>query len=479
MLYDMPQREAVLAAAESSLYISWCDGWVGLASCDKIIPGLILAALRLNRPFIFIGGGQMMPSDYEGKRLGFVRSQSIVQQKMMEKDKPLSVEEIGEIMQEITSCCATGAGACNEMTTGNTLAILTEGMGIALPGTATSPGVSAEKIWQAKETGEKIIELVKRNIRPRDIITRNSLRNAIAVDMATCGGTNSVAHLQAYAHEAEIPLTLQDWDDVSRKVPALSNVAPSGPYVLYDYHKVGGTPMVMKRIEKYLDKSCMTVTGQTVGENLKDVKCDDIEVIKPLEDPIWPEGAIAVLKGNLAPRGAVVRHTVVENKALLKRVYTARVFDSLQAAAEGTRQGKIGPGDALVVRYQGPRGGPAFAECLGALSMLKAKKIQDVIVVSDGRFSGFTQGYLSIGHVCPEAQVGGPLALLKDGDRINLDIPARKLDVEISDAEMKKRQAQWKAPSQSKVTGLLAIYAKLALQADKGAGWPARMEDFD
>jgi dihydroxy-acid dehydratase len=479
MLYDMPQREAVLAAAESSLYISWCDGWVGIGTCDKIIPGLILAALRLNRPFIFIGGGQMMPSDYAGERLGFVRGQAIVQQKMMDKDNPLSVEELGQFMQEITSCCATSCGACNELTTGNTLAVLTEGMGISLPGSSTSPGVSAEKIWHAKETGKKILELVRRNIRPRDIITLNSLKNAIAVDMATCGGTNSVAHLQAYAHEAEIPLTLDDWDEVSRKVPALCAVAPTGPYVLYDYHKAGGTPAVMKRIEKYLDKSCITATGRTVGENLEDITCDNVEVIKTLDDPIWPEGAIAVLKGNLAPRGAVVRHTVVENKDLLKRVYTARVFDSLEAASEGTLQGKVGPGDALVVRYQGPRGGPAFAECLSALSMLKAKKIPDVIVVSDGRFSGFTQGYLSIGHVCPEAQVGGPLALVKDGDRINLDIPARKLELEVSEAELKKRQTQWQAPTQTKVTGMLAIYAKLALQADQGGGWPARWEDFD
>jgi dihydroxy-acid dehydratase len=478
MLYDLPQREAVLAGAESSLFISWCDGWVGLGTCDKIIPGLVLAALRLNRPFIFIGGGQMMPSDYDGKRLGFVRGQSIMTQKANDKKKP-TAEQMEELMQEITTCCATGAGACNEMTTGNTMAVLTEAMGLALPGSSTSPGVSAEKIWQAKETGEKIMELVKRNIRPRDILTLNSLKNAIAVDMATCGGTNSVAHLQAYAHEAEIPLTLKDWDDVSRKVPALSNVAPSGPYVMYDYHKVGGTPAVMKRIEKWLDKSCMTVTGKTVGENLKDVRCDDTEVIKPLNDPVWPEGAIAVLKGNLAPRGAVVRHTVVENKELLKKTYIARVFNSLQEAAKGTAAGKVKPGDALVVRYQGPRGAPAFAECLGALSGLKAKKIQDVIVVSDGRFSGFTQGYLSIGHVCPEAQVGGPLALVKDGDRINLDIPARKLDLEVSDAELKKRKAQWKAPSQSKVTGMLIIYAKLALQADEGAGWPVRWKDFD
>ena len=478
MLYDLPQREAVLAGAESSLYISWCDGWVGLGTCDKIIPGLILAALRLNRPFIFIGGGQMMPSDYGGKRLGYVRGQAIMTEKINAKKKP-TVDEIEALMQEVTTCCATGAGACNEMTTGNTMAVLTEAMGLALPGSSTSPGVSAEKIWQAKETGEKIMGLVKRNIRPRDILTLNALKNAIAVDMATCGGTNSVAHLQAYAHEAEIPLTMKHWDEVSRKVPALSNVAPSGPYVLYDYHKVGGTPAVMKRIEKWLDKTCITVTGKTVGENLKGVTCEDTDVIKPLTDPVWPEGAIAVLKGNLAPRGAVVRHTVVENKKLLKRTYIARVFNSLQEAAEGTAAGKVKPGDALVVRYQGPRGGPAFTECLGALSQLKARKIQDVIVISDGRFSGFTQGYLSIGHVCPEAQVGGPLALVKDGDKINLDIPARKLDLEVTEAELKKRKAAWKAPAQTKVTGLLAIYAKLALQADEGAGWPARWDDFD
>jgi dihydroxy-acid dehydratase len=479
MLYDMPQREAVLAGAESSLYISWCDGWVGIGTCDKIIPGLILAALRLNRPFIFLGGGQMMPSEWEGERLGFVRGQSLFREKMTDKKRPLSGKALDEFIDEITSCCATSCGACNELTTGNTMAVLAEGMGLALPGSSTSPGASAEKIWHAKETGEKIMELVKKNIRPRDIITMKSLKNAIAVDMATCGGTNSVAHIQAYAHEAQIPLTLKVWDEVSRKVPALVNVAPTGPYVLYDYHKVGGTPAVMKRIEKYLDGSCVTVTGKTVKENLKSIKCEDNDVVRSLDNPIWPEGAIAILAGNLAPRGAVVRHTVVENKKLLKKVYTARVYDSLVSAAEGTARGKVGPGDALIVRYQGPRGGPAFAECLSALYGLKEQKIEDVIVISDGRFSGFTQGYLSIGHVCPEAQVGGPLALVKDGDRISLDIPARKLELKVTETELKKRKAQWKAPSQAKVTGMLTIYAKLALQADEGGGWPARWEDFD
>jgi len=479
MLYDMPQREAVLAAVESSLYISWCDGWVGIASCDKIIPGMILAALRLNRPFAFIGGGQMMPCSYEGERMGFVKGQTIVQQKIKQAGEQLSEEELNAIVAEVTDCCATSAGACNEMTTGNTLAVLSEAMGIAIPGSSTSSGVSAEKIWHAKETGERIMDLARNNIKPRDIITLQSLKNAIAVDMATCGGTNSVAHLQAYAHEAEIPLTLDDWDEVSRKVPALCSVAPTGPYVLYDFHQIGGTPAVMKRIEKYLDTSCLTVTGKTVSENLEEVRSDDKAIIRPLEDPIWPEGAIAVLKGNLTPRGAVVRHTVVENKELLKRTYTARVFDSLEKATEAVTEGKIQPGDAVVVRYEGPRGGPAMTECLSVVGALKARQTPDVIVISDGRFSGFTQGYLSIGHACPEAQVGGPIALVQEGDSLKLDVPGRRLDVDVSEAEMNERRSRWTPPLQTDVKGMLSIYAKLALQADQGAGWPARWADFD
>lgn len=480
MLYDMPQREAVLAGAESILNISWCEGWVGIGSCDKIIPGLILAALRLNRPFVFIGGGQMMPCNYGGQRLGFVRGQSVVQDKMREAGDKMTVEDYEAIVSEITNCCGgEGAGACNEMTTGNTLAVLSEGLGIALPGSSTSPGVSSEKIWHAKATGQAIMNLVRQNIRPRDIITLASLKNAIAVDMATCGGTNAVCHLQSYAHEAEIPLTLDHWDEVSRVVPSLSDVAPTGPYVLNDYHNVGGTPAVMKRIIEHLDTSCITVTGKTVGENLADVVDYDTNVIHGLDNPIWKEGATAVLKGNLAPRGAVVRHTVVSDKSLLQRTYTARPFDTLEDAIAAINGGAIKPGDVVVVRYQGPRGGPAFAECLSVVGALKAQKIPEVIVVADGRFSGFTQGYLSIGHVCPEAQVGGPLALVKDGDKISVDIPGRSIHLDVSDAELAERKKAWKPKEQKDVKGMLGIYAKLALQADEGAGWPARYEDFD
>lgn len=483
MLYDMPQREAVLAGAESSLQISWCDGWVGIGSCDKIIPGMILAALRLNRPFVFLGGGQMLPSDYEGSRMDYMRGQGIMRQELQKPPgEALSPEDFARKMEEISNCVACSGGACVEMTTGNTLALLAEAMGISIPGSSTSLGVAAEKIWQAKATGEAILELVRRNIRPRDIITLNSLKNAIAVDMAICGGTNSVVHLQSYAHEAGIPLTLDIWDKISRQIPSICAVAPSGPYVLYDFHKTGGVPAVMKRLTPHLDQTSLTVTGKTVGENLAEVKWVENDIIRPDNEALWPEGALAILKGNLAPRGAATRHTVVENKELLKKTYNARVFDSLESAIATVSTGNpepVVPGDAIVCRYTGPRGGPAMTECLSLIRVLKDKQLRDVIVISEGRFSGFTQGYLAIGHVCPEARIGGPIALVKDGDRIHVDIPGRRLDVELSDDELKARRSQWTPPPQLNATGMLAIYARIALQADQGAGWPSKMEDFD
>ena len=483
MLYDMPQREAVLQAIESSLKISWCDGWVGIASCDKIIPAMIMAAIRINRPFIFLGGGQMYPSDYEGSRMDYMRGQGIIRRELQKPmDTPQQKEAFQKKMSEITDCVACSGGACVELTTGNTLAILAEAMGVSVPGSSTSVGVSAEKIWHAKQTGEAILELVRQNIKPSDIITLNSLKNSIAVEMAICGGTNSVVHLQAYAHEAGIPLTVDMWNEMSHKVPALCAVTPSGPYVLYDYHKAGATPAVMKLIEKQLDTNCMTATASTVGQNLAEVEYVESDVIRPLNKPLWPEGALAILKGNLAPRGAVCRHTTVENKDLFKKTYNARVFDSLAASIDGLNAGKahpIKPGDAIVCRYCGPRGGPAMTECLSLIRSLNATQIKDVIVISDGRFSGFTQGYLAIGYTCPEAQVGGPLALVRDGDRINLDIPNRTLNVDISEAEMNKRKGQWKPPSQAGTKGMLAMYAKIALQNDQGAGFPISWEDFD
>ena len=382
-------------------------------------------------------------------------------------------------LEEITDCCGSSGGACGEMSTGNSMQLLTEALGFSVPGSSTSIGVSAEKIWHAKETGKRIVDLAVRQIKPSEIFTIRSMKNAMAVKMAIAGGTNSLLHLQACVHEAGLECTLDTWDQVSRNVPALVAVAPSGPYVLYDFHKAGGVPAVMKRIEKYLDLTCPTVTGKTVGENLAGVKTVDSDVIRSLDNPVWSEGALAVLKGNLAPRGAVTRHTVVDNKAMLTGVFNAVCFDSLEEVMEGIHSGRLKPQDAVICRYQGPRGGPAMSECLVIISTLRAKGVKDVIVITDGRFSGWTKGYLAIGNVCPEAQVGGTLALLKNGDKIRVDVPNRRLDVELSDEEIEKRRAAWTPPAQPRAMGTLLMYATSALQADEGAGWPVRWSDLD
>jgi dihydroxy-acid dehydratase len=480
MVFDLPQREAILASIESALHVGFCHGWVGIGSCDKIVPGMLLAALRLDRPFIFLGGGQMLPSDYEGERFGFVRGQEVVAQDLNRLQAgEISVEEYESRLEEITDCSGSSCGACGELTTGNSMQLLTEALGFSIPGSSTSVGVSAEKIWQSKETGKRIVDLARKQLKPSQIFTKESMKNAMAVEMAICGGTNSLVHLQSCVHEANIDCTLDDWDEMSRKVPALVYVAPSGPYVLFDMHRNGGVPVVMKKIEKYLDLTRPTVTGKTVGENLAKVKPVDSDVIRSLDNPVWGEGALAILKGNLAPRGAVTRHTVVDNKELLDAEFPARVFDTTAEVMEAIQGGRIKPGDAIVCRYQGPRGGPAMTECLGIIIALKSRKVKDVAVITDGRFSGWTKGYLAIGNVCPEAQVGGPLALVKEGDKIRVDVPNRRLELQISDEEMKKRKAVWKPIDQSKITGTPLIYATQALQADQGAGWPVRWSDLD
>jgi len=479
MKYDLPQREAILASIESALHVGFSHGWVGIGSCDKIVPGMLLAALRMDRPFIFLGGGQMLPCDYEGERFGFVRGMEIVQRELKRLEAgEIEKEAFDSMVEALTDCCGTSAGACGEMTTGNSMQLLTEALGFSIPYSSTSVAVSAEKLWQAKETGRKIVELARKGVRPSHIFTVEAVRNAIATEMAICGGTNSLVHLQSCVYEAGLDLGLEVWDEISRQVPAIVACAPSGPYVLYDVHRAGGVPAVMKRIEKYLNVSCLTVTGKTVGENLRDVRVFDSPVIRSLDEPVWPEGALAVLKGNLAPRGAVTRHTVVENKAMLSATFTARPFDTLSEAMEAINSKKIKPFDAVVIRYQGPRGGPAMTECLGIVWALKANAIRDVAVITDGRFSGWTKGYLAIGHVCPEAQIGGTLAVVEDGDPIRVDIPNRRIDLLLPEEEIERRLKAWRPPDQSHIKGMLLIYAMCALQADQGAGWPSRWKDL-
>jgi dihydroxy-acid dehydratase len=480
MQFDLPQREAILASIESAMHVGYCHGWVGLGSCDKIVPGMLLAALRMNRPFAFIGGGQMLPCDYEGSRFGFVRGMEIMGEEMKRLNAgKITLEDYEASLEKYTDCCGSSAGACGEMTTGNSMQLLTEALGFSVPGSSTSIAVSAEKIWQAKETGKLIVELARKQIKPTDIFTVNSLKNAMAVEMAICGGTNSLVHLQSCVHEAGLNCTLDDWDEMSRKVPALVAVAPSGPYVLFDMHKAGGVPVVMKKIQQFLDPTCLTVTGKTVGENLASVEDFESDVIRSLNNPVWSEGALAVLKGNLAPRGAVCRHTVVDDKSLLDTTFTARVFDSMKEVTEWLASGKLKSKDIVVFRNQGPRGGPAMTECLGLVHGLRSTGLKDVAIITDGRFSGWTKGYLAIGNVCPESFVGGPLAFVEDGDTIRVDIPHRKLDLQVSEDEMVNRRAKWAPPDQSHITGTLLIYAKMALQADEGGGWPVRVSDLD
>jgi dihydroxy-acid dehydratase len=443
----------------------------------------MLAALRLDLPFLFIGGGPMIPRNYQGSWLSYVKGQDIMfgELRKLHKD-PSRADNFEKMMKKITSCAGSCAGACPEMTTGSTLTILTEALGFSLPGSSTLPGVFGEKVVDAKNSGEKIVELVNKKIKPSDIFTRNAFKNAIAVDMTIAGGSNSLVHLQSFANEAGLAATLDDWDELSRKVPVLCPIAPSGPYSLLEFHEAGGVPGAMRRIREFLDETCITVTGQTVGENLKEVEIENSDIILPIDKPVWTEGALTILKGNLAPRGAVTRHTVLENKNFLKNTFPARVFNSLDDAIRTIVTGQPTPlkaGDAIVCRYEGPKGGPAMSECLGIIRALKMVDLKNVIVISDGRFSGFTSSYLTIGHVCPEAQIGGPIALIKDGDIISIDIQRRNLSVELSEKELERRKKEWSPPSQSGISGVLALYAKFALQADKGAGWPSKFSDFD
>ncbi|MEM3484740.1 MAG: dihydroxy-acid dehydratase [Candidatus Methanomethyliaceae archaeon] len=479
--YDLPQREAILISIESALRVGWCHGWIGIGTCDKIIPGMILAAIRLNRPFILFPGGQMIPSSLEGRNIGYVEGQEII---LKEFGKARSCKKAKESylrrLEEITDYCGSSPGACGEMTTGNTLAILAEALGFSPPGTSTSLAVSAEKLRQAKEAGRMIVELVRKQVKPLEILTMASLKNAIAVDMAVCGGTNSVVHLQSYAYEAGLPLTLNVWEEIGQKIPVLCGITPSGPHVIYDFHRAGGVPAVMKRLEEFLDRRCITVVGKTVGEIIAGVERVDSDIIRPLDKPLLPFGALTILRGNLAPRGAVTRHTIVENKSLLQRTYKAKVFDSIEEAIEGILSGskRLEPGDALVVRYIGPRGGPAMPCALSVVRALKIAGLRDVAIITDGRFSGFTKGYLAIGHVCPEAQVGGVIGLLRDGDLIEVNIPERRIEVKLTNEELAKRRGEWKPRDQSALKGVVALYAKLALQADEGAGWPVTWGDL-
>jgi len=464
MKYSLASRELIADSTEAMAMAHPFDGLVMIPNCDKIVPGLLMAALRLNIPTIFISGGPMLagirqdgtPADlisvFEG--VGAVKAGKLTPTKL----------------KALEDCACPGCGSCSGMFTANSMNCVTEALGLGLPGNGTIPAVDAARRRLAKQAGMKVMELVKKQILPRDIATLDAFKNALAVDMALGCSTNTVLHIPAIAHEAGIKLDLDLFNKISKKTPNLCHISPAGEHHVQDLHRAGGIQAVMKRIASLgvIREDILTVTGKPVGENIRGAKVYDNEVIRPLEKPYSKEGGIAILRGNLAPDGAVVKQSAVAASMLVNEG-TARVFDGEDAALAAILGGKIKPGDIVVIRYEGPKGGPGMREMLSPTSAIAGMGLDtSVALLTDGRFSGGTRG-AAIGHISPEAAEGGMIAFVREGDRIAIDIPAKKITLKVSDAELKKRQKGFAPPVPAIKTGYLARYAKLVTSASTGA----------
>ncbi len=451
MRYSLPSRELIADSVELMTQAHRLDGLVLISNCDKITPGMLMAAARLNIPAISITGGPMLSGTLNGKKIGYSNVPEALGQHTAGK---LSTAELTQLENAACPTC----GSCNGMFTANTMSCVTEALGMSLPYCATALANSTLKLRLAKETGERIVKLTLENIKPTDILTQEAFENAITVDMALGGSTNTVLHLPAIAKEAEITLPLAFFDEVGKRVPHLCNMIPSGPYALEDLHAAGGIPALMRELRPLLHLAALTVSGKTVRENTADAKVVDANVIRPLKDPVHKEGGIAVLTGNLAPKGAVVKASAVSPK-MLKHTGPARVFDSEKEAITAIRACEVQPGDIVVIRYEGPKGGPGMPEMLFPTAAIAGMGLSEcVALITDGRFSGATRGPC-IGHVAPEAAEGGPIAVVKDGDVIEVDIPGRVLNVKLTAQEIQMRLAEWK-PKKPRITkGYLARYS--------------------
>ncbi|MBC7114307.1 MAG: dihydroxy-acid dehydratase [Archaeoglobi archaeon] len=455
-------REVIADSIELMALAHQFDALVFIASCDKIVPAMLMASARLNIPSIFVTGGAMEPGVIDHRTVDLETVFSAVPKA---SSGEISREELRELEMRACPTC----GSCAGMFTANTMSCLTEALGMSLPYTGASLATDSLKLRIAKEAGKRAVELVKENLLPRDIMTREAFENAIMVDMAIGGSTNTVLHLPAIAREAEIELELDVFDELSRKIPHLSNLSPSGPYKVRDLHLAGGIPAVMKRLKPFLHLEAKTVSGKRVKEIIEEAKIIDSDVIRPLENPVHREGGIAILRGNLAPDGAVVKASAVSENMLVHEG-EAKVFDSEEDAMEAVMKGRIEEGDVIVIRYEGPKGGPGMREMLSVTSAIVGAGYQRVALITDGRFSGATRGPC-IGHVSPEAAEGGPIALVRDGDLIKIDIPKRLLHVEISEEEMEERRREWRPVEKELRRGVLKRYRMLALSASKGAGY--------
>lgn len=463
MHYSLPSRELIADSVETLAQAHQLDGLVLIPNCDKVVPGMIMAAARINIPSIVISGGPMLAGKYDGEEVSLSKT---FEQVGAYKAGLIDDEKLFEC--EVGSC--PGCGSCSGMYTANSMNCLSEAIGIALPGNGTIPAVHSARIHLAKKAGMKIMTLLEQNIKPRDILTPKAFRNALTCEMALGCSTNSVLHLLAIANEAEVPLNLALINELSSKVPNLCHLAPAGHHHIEELDLAGGIPAVMSELSKrdLLDLSLITVTGHSVGENIKGIANKNPNVVRPIDNPYSETGGIAVLWGNIAKNGCVVKRSAVAAE-MMQHEGPARVFDSEDEAIAAIYGGDIVKGDVVVIRYEGPRGGPGMREMLNPTSALAGMKLdKDCALITDGRFSGASRG-ASIGHVSPEAAAGGEIAFIQEGDRIAIDIPNSKVDVLISDVEMEQRRQNFKPKTPEIQTGWLGRYAKLVTSADMGA----------
>ncbi len=463
MKYSLVTRDLIADSTECMALAHGFDGLVMVPNCDKNVPGLLMAAARLNIPTIFCSGGPMLAGRVKGEKRSL---SSMFEAVGSVAAGTMSMEELCEFEEKVCPTC----GSCSGMYTANSMNCLTEVLGIGLKGNGTIPAVYSERIRLAKHAGMKIMELVEKEIKPRDIMTEKAFINALRMDMALGCSTNSMLHLPAIAHEAGVELDLEVANKLSAETPNLCHLAPAGPTYMEDLNEAGGIYAVMNELNKknLLYTDLLTVTGKTVGENIAGCVNKDPEVIRPLENPYSETGGIAVLKGNLAPDSCVVKRSAVVPEMMVHEG-PARVFDCEEDAIEAIKGGKIVAGDVVVIRYEGPKGGPGMREMLNPTSAIEGMGLgASVALITDGRFSGASRG-ASIGHVSPEAAVGGPIALVEEGDRIHINIPANTIQVEVSEEELERRRAAWQPREPKVTTGYLARYRELVTSGNRGA----------
>jgi dihydroxy-acid dehydratase len=463
MKYSLVSREVIADSIETVAGCEAFDGLVAIGGCDKNMPGCMMAIARLNRPAVFVYGGTILPGKHKGCDVDIV---SVFEAVGAQARGDIGKKEL----RDIESCAIPGPGSCGGMYTANTMASAIEAMGMSLPNSSAQAAVSNAKKRDCREAGAAVLNLIRKGIRPKDIMTRQAFLNAIAVVNALGGSTNAVLHLLAMAHATGVRLSLDDFTRVAKKVPVLADLKPSGKYVMADLIRIGGTQPLMKMMleEGLLDGSCLTVTGKTLAQNLKTVKPYPVrqKVIRPFRDPIKPTGHLVILKGNLAPEGAVAKISGKEGTRFEGR---AKVFTSEETALKAILKGTVRKGHVVVIRMEGPRGGPGMREMLSPTSAIMGRGLgKDVALITDGRFSGGSHGFV-VGHITPEAYVGGPLALVKNGDPIVIDAVRRTLTLGVSAAELKERRAAWKPPRPRYRTGVLAKYASQVGSASEGA----------